>query len=289
MKSHEKGVLPGSELYFYSAGPAAKRIFYYPVCTGHFVCDASYSVMRRNYDSFLVLYVVSGRGYAEQGSVHCALHAGMFAMLDCYAPHSYGTQDGWEIDWLHFDGRLARDFFSACTQNGFVFSPRDPSAAHRALRLIYEDFCGKSQLNDALFSCRITELLTELYRCANESAAAAGERGSASVESVLAFLSQNADRPVSVAEMAGRMALSPFHFTRVFRAETGITPHAYLVNIRISHAEFLLKTTARSVKEIGFECGFNSECSFCTSFKRITGITPSAYRSESAAQSGGKE
>ena len=54
--------------------------------------------------------------------------------------------------------------------------------------------------------------------------------------------------------------------------------HEYLVNARVNAAKFYLKTTAYPNKEIAYRCGFSSESSFCTVFKRVAGLTPQAYR-----------
>lgn len=54
----------------------------------------------------------------------------------------------------------------------------------------------------------------------------------------------------------------------------------YLISVRIDSAKFLLKTTPLSIKEIGFQCGFSSESSFNTTFKKRCGISPGQYRNE---------
>ena len=61
--------------------------------------------------------------------------------------------------------------------------------------------------------------------------------------------------------------LSQYHFIRMFKSYTSCTPHEYIVNIRISAAKYMLKNTGLSVKDIGLDAGFPSECLFCTAFK----------------------
>lgn len=56
---------PLSETYFHTPSPLAKKTFLYPVCLGHYYCDEEYCVARNNYDSFLMMLVVKGQGYAE--------------------------------------------------------------------------------------------------------------------------------------------------------------------------------------------------------------------------------
>ena len=70
----------------------------------------------------------------------------------------------------------------------------------------------------------------------------------------------------------------PDHFLRVFKRETGFTPHEYVINTRLSNARYLLRNTAMSVKDICFSCGFSSESAFCITFKKRAKMTPAQYR-----------
>ncbi len=59
--------------------------------------------------------------------------------------------------------------------------------------------------------------------------------------------------------LAKRVSLSPFYFSRRFKQETGYTPYHYIYTSRIHLAQFYLKTSEDTVKEIGYRCGFKSE------------------------------
>jgi AraC family transcriptional regulator len=74
------------------------------------------------------------------------------------------------------------------------------------------------------------------------------------------------------------VGLSPYHFARLFKSETRFAPHEFVIVTRIDRAKILLKLSLLSVKEIGFGCGFRSEVSFVTTFKRKTGFTPTEFR-----------
>ena len=78
--------------------------------------------------------------------------------------------------------------------------------------------------------------------------------------------------------LAEQVGLSPFHFIRTFKKETGFTPHEYLVRTRIDMAKYLLKNTGMPVKDICFATGFSSESVFCSAFKKSVGMSPKAYK-----------
>jgi transcriptional regulator GlxA family with amidase domain len=84
--------------------------------------------------------------------------------------------------------------------------------------------------------------------------------------------------PLDVAELARAARLSPAHFSREFAQAFGETPHRYLLTRRLERAAALLRTTDRSVADICMTVGLRSVGSFTTSFGRIYGLSPTAYR-----------
>jgi len=84
--------------------------------------------------------------------------------------------------------------------------------------------------------------------------------------------------PLDVPALARAAHLSTAHFSREFRKAFGETPHQYLLTRRLERAAALLRNTDRTVSEICFAVGLRSVGSFTSSFKRMFGVTPTAYR-----------
>jgi AraC-like DNA-binding protein len=84
--------------------------------------------------------------------------------------------------------------------------------------------------------------------------------------------------PLTVADMARAAGLSRAHFSRVFRRAFGEPPHVYLLTRRLERAAALLRTTDHTVADICIAVGLDSIGSFTTSFGRMFGRTPTAYR-----------
>jgi AraC-like DNA-binding protein len=84
--------------------------------------------------------------------------------------------------------------------------------------------------------------------------------------------------PLDVRALARAAYLSPAHFSREFRRTFGETPHQYLLTRRLERAAALLRTTDRTVSDICFMVGLRSVGSFTTSFGRLYGLSPTAYR-----------
>lgn len=277
MEIQESGVLRESRVYFHTASLTAQRLFFTLTCTGRYICGSNYLVRRPSYDSYLILYVVRGKGFCELGGRRTPLPVGSMAILDCHAPHCYGTSDSWEILWAHFDGRMAADYFDAIAGSGRqIIQPKNGYPAARALESIYQMFHVDKRVSEAMISRHITVLLTEflMYEMPQQQR----REQSVQIEAILGYINEHLDQSITLESLAQRASMSPFHFSRVFKRETGYTLREYLINTRINAACYYLRTTQMPLKEITGRCGYAGESTFCTVFKRITGMTPQAYR-----------
>lgn len=87
-------------------------------------------------------------------------------------------------------------------------------------------------------------------------------------------------RPLDVEALARDAAMSPGHFSRQFKAAYGESPYGYLMTRRIERAMALLRRGDLSVTEVCFEVGCSSLGSFSSSFAKLVGMAPSAYREQ---------
>ena len=84
--------------------------------------------------------------------------------------------------------------------------------------------------------------------------------------------------PLDTAALAAQACCSEAHFIRTFKRAFGETPHRYLLTRRLERAAALLRGTDYSVAEVCLNVGLTSVGSFTTSFRRVYGMTPTAYR-----------
>jgi transcriptional regulator GlxA family with amidase domain len=98
------------------------------------------------------------------------------------------------------------------------------------------------------------------------------------LESVLRWMEDNAARELSLQDIARHSGMSARKLLRRFREQTGTTPLQWLHRARVRQAQFLLETTAHPVDRIAGQVGFGSPTAFRDRFKRITGVSPQAYR-----------
>lgn len=103
------------------------------------------------------------------------------------------------------------------------------------------------------------------------------------VERVLSIMWSRPGQTHTTQSLAGVAALSPFHFIRVFRRVTGVSPAQYLCAVRLETAKHLLLTTRSSVTDVCFDVGYNSLGTFVTRFTQLVGLSPSSFRRAAAS------
>lgn len=94
------------------------------------------------------------------------------------------------------------------------------------------------------------------------------------------YIVENHDRDISVADVAGYVFLSQGYFTRAFRDETGMSPMAFMMQIRVDHACKLLEQRDIKVSGVAQQVGFSSPQRFNAAFRKHVGMTPMAYRKQ---------
>lgn len=278
MLSSEALTAAGSDSYIYTPTLTARRLYFYPVCTGYFEYLPGYSLTRSQYDSFLIMAVTEGSCTVRTEDTETEAHAGDIVLLDCYSKHSYSSSTGWKSYWLHFDGHRSREYYSFIKEtNGIVFHTADFPAITDSLKKIYHIFRNSHAICEAAISLEITSVLTRLTVCAQKETGTAVS-SQQSLSYITAYIHEHFDEAITLEQLAAMSSLSPYYFSRLFNRTIGQTPHQYIISVRIDSAKFLLKTSELSIKEIGFRCGFSSESSFSTTFRKKCGCTPGQYR-----------
>jgi AraC family transcriptional regulator len=102
---------------------------------------------------------------------------------------------------------------------------------------------------------------------------------------VAQYVQDNLHRDLRLAELSGLVHMSPYHFARLFKRTTGVSPHRFLVQRRIEQARALLAAQTLPIAESARSVGFRTPSHFATIFRRISGITPSVDRNGKRAES----
>jgi AraC family transcriptional regulator len=96
---------------------------------------------------------------------------------------------------------------------------------------------------------------------------------------IVDYIMANLNGSPTLEQMAALVHLSPYHFTRRFKAATGLPPHQFLITRRVERAQQLLRGRGGvSLAEVAIGVGFLDQSQLCFHFKRIVGVTPGQFR-----------
>jgi AraC family transcriptional regulator len=181
-------------------------------------------------------------------------------------PQSVLLQDGQRIGDVDFRPQL------------FI---QDPEVWRIAAKLKNEALNGGAPLphyGEALVVLLAHELIRLNGAPAPGQAVARGGLSGWRQKRVTEFIEAHLAEEVRLTTLAQLVDLSPYHFVRAFGASFGVPPHRYHVGRRIERAKALLAEPANSVTEIARALGFAETSSFSTTFRKLTGTSPSNYR-----------
>jgi AraC-like DNA-binding protein len=88
----------------------------------------------------------------------------------------------------------------------------------------------------------------------------------------------NLHRKVTVQDLASEACLSVSRFHDLFREMTGVTPHQFLLQIRLDQAVHLLVSTSLAISEVSYRTGFSSQSALTNALRKSKGVTPARLR-----------
>ena len=157
----------------------------------------------------------------------------------------------------------------------------DPFVSHVALALrdLVRDGQSESPYGETLAAVLAEHLVRRYGSAPHEPVEVRGGLAPAQMRRVLNYVGTNLDRDITLRDLARQAGTSVFHFARLFKRRTGLSPHQYLLQRRIDQARSLLGDGNLSIGEVALRCGFAHPSHFSETFRRVTGVTPRAYRS----------
>lgn len=156
----------------------------------------------------------------------------------------------------------------------------------QAIMKVYGLLDTLSSVKDGFYAVQqFLTILYELSRCENARTLASSSYAKVTVEDdsrrilkVKNFISKNYMDELRLPELASLAGMSSSAFSRFFKLHTGRNISEYIIDLRLGYAARMLVDTAKSISEIGFDCGFNNLSNFNRIFKKKKGCSPSEFR-----------
>ena len=228
-----------------------------------------------------LLFFFSGGNHYNFGDFSFDARAGQIVRLPAGIPYGGDSITDERLQFICIDFYTARPGDFLHFPMPFAYTPADADSVVRQMRALHEKWhahalCGK-------LACK-AELMQLLARLAAEYAAAALHCDNrCRILRITEFIRQNAPRhDFRMAEAAEHFFLSEAQLRRVFAAELGMSPSAYLTETRMELAKSLLSDPRElSVREIAEACGYTSVYYFSAVFREQIGCSPSEHRKKS--------
>ena len=237
-------------------------------------CDGTYLIHRKKSEVSCFEYIYRGTGTVIVDNQTFHPSAGDIYMLPAGRTHYYyaDAQDPWVKIWFNVSGPLVESLMEVYGLEEVRHVPG------LDLSGLFENFLevvkrggpavGKFDQLTLLFQ----QILTSVYHFVNPQAE------STLPYKVRHYLDRNLDRALDLKTVSERYSCSSEHIIRVFKAQFGVTPYQYFLQRKLGHAKRMLTNTALKINEISERLGFCDEHYFSGYFKKMTGISPAAYR-----------
>jgi AraC family transcriptional regulator len=250
------------------------------------VCRAGPSdrPFEEKHDGFSVSAVIGGNFTYHSDAGHGLLYPGALLLGNngsCFeCGHAHGIGDRC-ISLNVCEEQFSEIAAAAASTSRFRFSAPSLSPSPKALPVIAQMealSCVPSSLRSEELALRIIERVIALTASDRQTSAAPTGRETRRVIGAIRLVESDAARPLELHEMAAVAGMSKYHFLRVFRRLTGMTPHQYLISARLRRAALALASSARPVIAVALDAGFGDLSTFNKTFRAVFGLTPTQYR-----------
>ena len=245
---------------------------------GYLRCSPSHSFGPAIRNHLLIHYVVSGKGSYHRGShVYPVTEGQVFIILPQELTYyEADANDPWEYYWVGIWGNPIDEILSQLgvdREHLVLTLPTSPSTVTRWLSSMVECYMARGS--------NMFRTLGYMNLFLAEIAAAfppASDSNILLVDKAARYIQENYAANLSVEELCRQFNVSRSHFSRLFKARTGVSPQQFIMRTRVENAKQLLNNTNLSITDIAFSCGFQDTTHFAHVFKTYTSLSPSGYR-----------
>ncbi len=237
----------------------------------------------RTLNGYYIVFISKGRGTFESALTSPkTVSEGICFLLYPNVWHRYkpDLNTGWEEYWVGFNGmypeHIIKNNFGDPENPFFEIGLNEPFliAFQHLLESVRNGLPGYHQVISGItleMLATLRNLSSGNYQCQDKDLQL--------IHKAKFILRESLEQAIDIPQMAKELPMGYSKFRKLFKEETGISPHQYYLNLRINRAKSLLQTTDLNVNEVAFQSGFESEYYFSKFFKKKVNLSPTEYRS----------
>lgn len=235
-------------------------------------------VHRKDYNSYQIVYTLSGQGKLEYLKREYLLSEGSCFLIDCKKEHSYYTigEETWVHHGLQFNGhQMSAVFEYLLLLNSIVVDLTDSETVNSIHKQLAAAGASKLVSSDIIINQLLTQLVGTILLC---NQAVSQSQLTSKVREICNYIDSHYKTIRVIDEIAENCFISKYHMCREFKRQTGKTVITYLSDMRLTAAKTMLQQSTLPISYIAKEVGYESENYFYYIFKKSEGITPLQYR-----------
>jgi AraC family transcriptional regulator len=225
----------------------------------------------------------------REGRIHRGLHSRGDITL---TPAGISAFEQWDCEDHYVSIRLTTGFVDRVALEALEMNPdqvsllvecqiRDPQLEHLGMNLLSEltnEGPGGRLYVDSLANLLAIHLLRHYSTIVPRTRIYDSGLPEHQLKQVIDYIHDHLEQDIRLSDLAAQLDMSQFHFSRCFKQSMGMPPHQYLIQQRVEQAKQLLNMSELSIADVALQCGFSSQSHFGQWFRKLSGMTPKAYR-----------
>lgn len=225
----------------------------------------------------------------REGQIHRGLHGKGDITI---TPAGLSALEQWEGEDHYLRLRLSTEFINRVALEALEMNPdqisllsecrvRDPQIEYLGMNLLAEITnrgLGGRLYVDSLANILAVHLLRNYSTIVPRICTYNGGLPEHQLKKITDYIHDHLGQEIPLSDLAEQLDMSQFHLSRCFKQSMGMPPHQYVIQQRVEQAKQLLNLPELSIADVALQCGFSSQSHFGQWFRKLSGITPKAYR-----------
>lgn len=226
---------------------------------------------------YYLMYICSGRLDFFDREHKLAASKGDIIFFLPNTEYKYTYSGGEELSyfWVHFTGSEANERFKEFELECFpkIYKTLSSNYINRRFQCIFDAYEKRDTYRDRDLSVMMEHLLVAVARGIDRDKAEM-----ATLSESIGYIVSNYSSEISIPELAKMEHLSTSRYNYLFKLITGVSPKKYILQLRMSLAAELIRSTDLPIKQVGIMCGYADAYFFSKTFKSFFGVSPRDYK-----------